>query len=167
VGNAVCAADFQHDGAGDAFGAGDGAGRENFATRDDEDMRGVCLGDEAAGIEHQGIVGAGNVLVARDPFKVFVWLDRGHYNVGDTIRAKGASFTARVIGGNGRQLQIVKDGATVATVPVTSDDFTYRFEGQGPGRWRLQVMRGSLIDTVSSPIWIKPGWGGAERQRCR
>ena len=48
------------------------------------------------------------------------------------VRAKGASFTARVIGGNGRQLQIVKDGATVATVPVTSDDFTYRFAGPGP-----------------------------------
>ena len=80
--------------------------------------------------------------------------------IGDTIRAKGASFTARVIGGNGRQLQIVKDGATVATVPVTSDAFTYRFAGPGPGRWRLQVMRGSLIDTVSSPIWVEPGWGG-------
>ena len=56
---------------------------------------------------------------------------------------KGASFKARVFGGNGHQLQIVKDGATVATVPVTSDDFIYRFEGKGPGRWRLQVMRGA------------------------
>ena len=32
--------------------------------------------------------------------------------VGDTIHARGASFTARVIGGNGRQLLIVKDGVT-------------------------------------------------------
>ncbi len=33
------------------------------------------------------IVGGGNVLVAREPFRVFVWLNRGHYRAGDTIRA--------------------------------------------------------------------------------
>jgi hypothetical protein len=87
--------------------------------------------------------------------------------VGDVIHARGASFKARVIGGNGHQLLIVKNGVTVATVPVTGDDFVYRFEGKGSGRWRLQLMRGSLIDTVSSPIWVEPGWGGVERQRCR
>lgn len=86
--------------------------------------------------------------------------------VGDTIRARGASFKARVIGGNGRQLLIVKNGVTLATVPVTSDDFVYRFDGTGPGRWRLQLMRGPLIDTVSSPIWVEPGWGGTQRERC-
>ena len=24
-------------------------------------------------------------------------------------------------------------------------------------------MRGTLMDTVSSPIWVEPGWGGVER----
>ncbi|TWT29969.1 alpha-2-macroglobulin family protein [Blastopirellula retiformator] len=33
------------------------------------------------------IVGSGDVLVAREPFKVFTWLDRGYYQVGDTIQA--------------------------------------------------------------------------------
>jgi alpha-2-macroglobulin len=33
------------------------------------------------------IVGTGNVLAARKPFRVFSWLDRGHYRVGDTVRA--------------------------------------------------------------------------------
>ena len=32
VGDVCCAADFQDDGAGDAFGAGDGAGGEDFAA---------------------------------------------------------------------------------------------------------------------------------------
>jgi hypothetical protein len=76
--------------------------------------------------------------------------------VGDVVRARGATFTARVIGGSGRELLVVKDGVTVATVPVTSDDFVHRFEGTGSGRWRLQLMRGNLIDTVTSPIWIEP-----------
>jgi hypothetical protein len=87
--------------------------------------------------------------------------------IGDTLHAPGASFKARVLGGNGDQLLIVKDGSTVATVPVTSDDFVHRFEGNGSGRWRLQVMRGSLIQTVSTPIWIEPGSTGLERERCR
>jgi uncharacterized protein YfaS (alpha-2-macroglobulin family) len=42
------------------------------------------------------IVGNGNVLVARKPFEVFAWVDRGYYRVGDTI---GAHFAARRIDG--------------------------------------------------------------------
>ena len=44
------------------------------------------------------IVGSGHVLVARKPFKVYVWPDRGHYRVGDTIRA---SLQARTLDGKG------------------------------------------------------------------
>jgi len=42
------------------------------------------------------IVGKGKVLVARKPFKVTAWVDRGFYRTGDTI---GASFNARTIDG--------------------------------------------------------------------
>ena len=34
------------------------------------------------------IVGNGEVLVARKPFQVFAWVDRGYYRVGDTINAQ-------------------------------------------------------------------------------
>ena len=34
------------------------------------------------------IVGTGKVLVARKPFKVYAWVDRGHYRVGDAIQAQ-------------------------------------------------------------------------------
>lgn len=40
------------------------------------------------------IVGAGDVLVARKPFKVYTWVDRGYYRVGDTVRA---SFSAQTL----------------------------------------------------------------------
>ena len=33
------------------------------------------------------IVGQGSVLVARKPFKVYAWVDRGHYRVGDVIHS--------------------------------------------------------------------------------
>jgi hypothetical protein len=52
---------------------------------------------------------------------------RRRATVGDVIRARGARFRARVLGG-GRELLIVKDGATVASIPVRSDRFRYRFE---------------------------------------
>ena len=40
------------------------------------------------------IVGTGSVMVARKPFKVYAWVDRGHYRVGDVVRA---SFNAQTI----------------------------------------------------------------------
>ncbi|MGD9122943.1 MAG: alpha-2-macroglobulin family protein, partial [Desulfobacterales bacterium] len=43
------------------------------------------------------IVGQGQVLVARKPFKVYAWLDRGHYRVGDTLTA---SFRAQTLSQN-------------------------------------------------------------------
>ena len=40
------------------------------------------------------IVGVGKVLVARRPFKVYAWVDRGHYRVGDVVHA---SFQAQTL----------------------------------------------------------------------
>ena len=55
------------------------------------------------------IVGQGNVLVARKPFTVYGWVDRGYYRVGDTI---AAHFSARRLDGKPVQgkgtLQLLK-----------------------------------------------------------
>ncbi len=40
------------------------------------------------------ITGTGTILVARQPFKVYSWVDRGYYRSGDTI---GAGFSAQTI----------------------------------------------------------------------
>jgi len=49
------------------------------------------------------IVGQGDVLVARRPFKVYAWTDRGHYRVGDTVRAgfKVQTLAAKPVQGEG------------------------------------------------------------------
>lgn len=39
------------------------------------------------------ITGSGKVLVARKPFKVYAWVDRGHYKVGDTVKANFSAST--------------------------------------------------------------------------
>ncbi|MEI7835792.1 MAG: MG2 domain-containing protein, partial [Planctomycetota bacterium] len=44
------------------------------------------------------IVGKGSVLVARDPFKVYAWVDSGHYRVGQDVQA---TFAARRLDGKG------------------------------------------------------------------
>jgi len=49
------------------------------------------------------IVGQGKVLVARRPFKVYTWVDRGHYRVGDSIQAgfKAQTLDQKPVPGNG------------------------------------------------------------------
>lgn len=42
---------------------------------------------EVVDASRRTIVGQGSVLVARRPFQVFAWVDRGYYRVGDTITA--------------------------------------------------------------------------------
>jgi hypothetical protein len=42
-----------------------------------------------------------------------------------------------------------------------------RFIQGGAGHWRLQGDEGSLIQAVSSPIWVEPGNGNVVRASCR
>lgn len=49
------------------------------------------------------IIGTGNVLVAREPFRVFAWVNRGHYRAGDDILAEFRAQTVdqKPVQGNG------------------------------------------------------------------
>ncbi len=51
---------------------------------------------EVVDASRRTIVGQGRVIVARQPFRVYVWGDRGFYTVGDTIAAR---FAARTVDG--------------------------------------------------------------------
>jgi hypothetical protein len=98
--------------------------------------------------------------------------------MGDTVAADGARFTARVLGGapgsiaarpDPLTLLVLRDGVPVRPpAPVTSDDFELAFEATDPGRYRLQVMRGTAIEAVSSPIYLEatgadaPGGGAGD-----
>ncbi len=82
------------------------------------------------------IVGTGTVLVARKPFTVYAWVDRGYYRVGDTIHAH---FSARTLDGKPVQgkgeltlLKIsYKDGKPVET-PVQTWHARHQRRGHGP-----------------------------------
>ena len=75
--------------------------------------------------------------------------------MGDTIRARDVTLTAKVLHGDpGLQLIVVHDGLPVRAAPVAAGgEFVLRVPAT-PGRWRLQVQRGTTIVTVSTPIWV-------------
>ena len=52
------------------------------------------LSAEVTDQSRRTITGSGTVMVARNPFKVYVWVDRGHYRIGDAIEA---SFSAQTL----------------------------------------------------------------------
>ena len=95
------------------------------------------------------IVSRGKVLVARRPFKVYVWVDRGHYRVGDAISARFNVQTLdhRPVRGAGR-LTLYRvtytDAGTVET-PVERWDLDPDDQGRAqieikaarPGQYRL------------------------------
>ena len=79
------------------------------------------------------IVGSGEVLVARKPFKVYAWVDRGYYRVGDTIRSHYSARTldGKPVQGKG-QLSLLRisyeDGKPVET-PVQTWNVDTNVEG--------------------------------------
>ena len=85
------------------------------------------------------IVGTGTVLVARKPFSVYTWVDRGHYRTGDTIEAGVSAQTLdhKPVAGKGtlKLLKITYDAdRKPVETPVESWDLALSADGQAqPG----------------------------------
>jgi hypothetical protein len=97
------------------------------------------------------IIGNGSVLVARDPFKVFTWTDRGHYQTGDTVNV---GFQARTPDGKGvkgsgkaRLLSVKYENEKPVEAEVQSWDVATKEDGSGElkmtipdaGQFRISV----------------------------
>jgi len=124
------------------------------------------------------IVGTGTVLVARKPFTVYTWVDRGYYRVGDTIAAHLSARTldGKPVEGKG-ELKLLrisyKDGKPVET-PVQTWPIDTNVEGVAhqqmtaskSGQYRLSykltdsknhVIEGGYVFTI-----IGEGFDGAQ-----
>ena len=86
--------------------------------------------------------------------------------MGDTVSASGAQFTARVTGGAGAELFVVKDGLAGSAVAVPTADFTHAFPDFGPGRYRLELRRGAQVEALTTPIALEPGSAGVQSRDC-
>jgi uncharacterized protein YfaS (alpha-2-macroglobulin family) len=98
------------------------------------------------------IVGSGTVLVARKPFTVYTWIDRGHYRTGDKIEAgiRAQTLDHKPVAGKGTlkllAISYDADGKPVET-PVEKWDLALDAEGQAsqtmkasaPGQYRLSA----------------------------
>jgi uncharacterized protein YfaS (alpha-2-macroglobulin family) len=89
------------------------------------------------------IVGTGNVLAARQPFRVFAWLDHGHYRVGDTIKAffKAHTLDQKPVEGKG-ELTLYKISYNEKNEPVEKPVNTWKLDTDVEGK-ALQQLKAS------------------------
>ncbi len=119
------------------------------------------------------IVGTGQVLVARRPFSVYTWVDRGHYRAGDAIEAglRAMTLDQKPVAGKGtlRLLRIAYDAqGRPAETPVASWDVALDTDGRAsrtiptarPGQYRISAriddgrdhtVEGGYLLTVTGP----------------
>lgn len=89
---------------------------------------------------------------------------------GDTLEAATAGFTVTVTGGMGHTLWIYRDGEAVASLPISSDDFTHTFTGTAAATdnplgsyYRIETRETvtddpeapGLLSTLGMPIFLK------------
>jgi uncharacterized protein YfaS (alpha-2-macroglobulin family) len=86
------------------------------------------------------IVGSGKVLVARKPFQVFAWLDRGHYRAGDTINASFDAHTLdnKPVEGKG-ELTLFKISYNAKREPVEKAVQTWKLDTNERGTAQQQI----------------------------
>ena len=86
------------------------------------------------------IVGTGNVLVSRMPFRVYAWVDRGHYNVGDTVTANFDAHTLdnKPVTGKG-ELTLFKISYDEKQQPVEEAVQSWNLDTDATGHARQQI----------------------------
>ncbi len=86
------------------------------------------------------IVGRGEVLVARQPFKVYAWVDRGHYRVGDTVRAhfNAQRLDSKPVRGEG-VLKLYRVTYTPDAKPVETQVQRWDLDTNAEGRAEVQI----------------------------
>ena len=86
------------------------------------------------------IVGTGNVLVAREPFRVFAWVNRGHYRAGDDILAEFRAQTVdqKPVAGVG-ELTLFAITYNVKGEPVEKALQTWKLNTNAEGYARQQM----------------------------
>ena len=86
------------------------------------------------------IVGSGNVMVARQPFKVYAWVDRGHYRVGDVVQADFSAQTLdnKPVKGKG-QLKLLRITYDKDGKPIEAPVQQWTLDSDEQGKSRMQI----------------------------
>ncbi len=114
------------------------------AMHGDEDHR-YEITAEVTDPSRRVIVGQGTVLVARKPFKVYSWVDRGHYRVGDTVEAgfRAQRLDAKPVQGKGvLRLLSLKYDAAGNPQETEVQKWTLDTDAQGDARQQIKAVQG-------------------------
>lgn len=86
------------------------------------------------------IVGTGEVLVAREPFQVFAWVDRGHYRTGDVVHAhfKAQTLDRKGVQGDG-QLKLYRVTYDENSQPVETEVQAWDLDTNDRGEADIQI----------------------------
>ncbi|MEW4455766.1 MG2 domain-containing protein [Bremerella sp. JC817] len=108
------------------------------------------------------IVGTGKVLVARQPFKVYTWVDRGYYDVGDTIEAQFLAQTldSRDVAGKGK-LKLLKITYDDKKQPIETEVQAWDVELNGEGS-KTQSMKASAAGQYRLSLTVTDDAGHTE-----
>ena len=126
------------------------------AAHPDQDQR-YEITAEVTDQSRRTIVGTGTVLVARKPFSVYTWVDRGHYRVGDTIEAgiSAQTLAHKPVAGKGT-LKLLKIAYDAERRPVETlvESWDLALDADGQAR---QAIKASAAGPVPA--------GGDDRRR--
>ena len=106
----------------------------------DQDHR-YTITAEVVDESRRTIVGTGNILVARKPFKVFTWVDRGYYRVGDSVHANfhAQTLDRKPVRGNG-VLELLKITYDEKHQPVETAVQSWKLDTDEAGRTEQKLL---------------------------
>jgi len=130
------------------------------AAHPDQDQR-YEITAEITDQSRRTIVGTGTALVARKPFTVYAWVDRGHYRAGDTIEAgiRAQTLDRKPVAGKGtlKLLKIAYD-AERRPVETSVESWDLALDAEGQAR---QVLKASAAGQYRLAATIDDGQGHA------
>ncbi|MCO6430542.1 MAG: alpha-2-macroglobulin [Deltaproteobacteria bacterium] len=87
------------------------------------------------------IYSSGEVLVARKPFKVFAWVDRGYYRAGDTVKAsfKAHRLDGKPVAGKGALKLLKVEYSKGSDKPKETEVETWELDTDEQGQSELQL----------------------------
>lgn len=123
------------------------------AAYSDKDHK-YTISAEVTDASRRTITGSGDVLVARDPFKVYVWTDRGYYQAGQDIEVRfsaqtldnkpvTAASTVKLLkityDAQGRPTETEVTGGTAGWAASELREKSHTFKAAQPGQYRVSV----------------------------
>jgi len=107
----------------------------------------------------EGVRSGRTVVKVNSPDDPMLETELSGERMGNTVFADTATLSVVVTDGAGTTLQVIKNGAVVASATVDSDPFTHEMSVEAPAegedRYRHQLVSGIDPRTIGSYVWLR------------